>query len=87
MVDQDGEAYGGPAEPSPTIAQCLNGGLGWLEVECNRCKTRASLPLEGYLPPGAYGTRVSQSSYLTEHYQSNSDSVQNLAGKENINFR
>jgi hypothetical protein len=39
------EGYGGPAQPSPTIAQCLNGGLGWLEVECNRCKTRASLPL------------------------------------------
>ena len=28
-----------------TIGQCLNGGLGWLEVECNRCKTRTSLPL------------------------------------------
>ena len=39
------EGYGGPAQPSPTIAQCLNGGLGWLEVECNRCKTRASLSL------------------------------------------
>ena len=39
------EAYGGPAQPSPTIGQCLNGGLGWLEVECKRCKTRASLPL------------------------------------------
>src|SRR4051795_11340549 len=39
------EAYGGPAQPSPTIGQCLNGGLGWLEVECNSCKTRASLPL------------------------------------------
>jgi hypothetical protein len=38
------EGYGGPAQPSPTIGQCLNGGLGWLEVECNRCKTRASLP-------------------------------------------
>jgi hypothetical protein len=23
----------------------LNGGRGWLEVKCNRCKTRASLPL------------------------------------------
>jgi hypothetical protein len=22
------------AQPSPTIAQCLNGGLGWLEIEC-----------------------------------------------------
>jgi hypothetical protein len=39
------EGYGGPAQPSPTIGQCLNGGLGWLEVECNRCKTQASLPL------------------------------------------
>lgn len=38
------EGYG-PAQPSPTIGQCLNGGLAWLEVECNRCKTRASLPL------------------------------------------
>jgi hypothetical protein len=40
------EGYGGPAQPSPTIGQCFNGGLRWLEVECNRCKTRASLPLE-----------------------------------------
>src|SRR6186997_2597507 len=35
------EGFGGPALPAPTIAQCLNGGLGWLEVECNRCNTRA----------------------------------------------
>jgi hypothetical protein len=35
----------------PTIGQCLNGGLGWLEVECNRCKTRASLPLEAIHRP------------------------------------
>src|SRR5437773_11636172 len=40
------EAFGGPAQPSPTIGQRINGGLGWLEVECNRCKTRASLPLD-----------------------------------------
>ena len=39
------EGYGGPAQPSPTIGQCLNGGYGWLEIECCRCKTRASLPL------------------------------------------
>ena len=38
-------------QPSPTIAQCLNGGLGWLEVECNRCKTRASLPLDAIRRP------------------------------------
>src|SRR5689334_24300717 len=41
------EGYGGPAQPSATVAQCLNGGLGWLQVECNRCKARASLPLAG----------------------------------------
>jgi hypothetical protein len=39
------EGCGGPAQPSPTIAQCLNGGYGWLEIECHRCKTRASIPL------------------------------------------
>jgi hypothetical protein len=45
------EGYGGPAQPSPTIRQCINGGLGWLEVECNRCKTRASLPLNAIRRP------------------------------------
>jgi hypothetical protein len=35
----------------PTIAQCLNGGYGWLEVECRRCKTRASLPLDAIRRP------------------------------------
>jgi hypothetical protein len=45
------EGYGGPAQRSPTIGQCLNGGLGWLEVECKRCKTRASLPLDAIRRP------------------------------------
>lgn len=45
------EGYGGPAQPSPTIEQCLNGGLGWLEVECPHCKTRASLPLDAIRRP------------------------------------
>src|SRR6202045_4832502 len=40
------EGYGGPAQPSPTIGQCLNGGLGWLQVRCHRCKTEASIPLD-----------------------------------------
>jgi hypothetical protein len=40
------EGYGGPAQPSPTIAQCLNGGYGWLEVHCRRCQTKASISLE-----------------------------------------
>src|SRR6202171_3225799 len=45
------EGYGGPAQPSPTIGQCLNGGLGWLEVECKRCKTRANLLLDAIRRP------------------------------------
>jgi hypothetical protein len=45
------EGYGGPAQPSPTIGQCINGGLVWLEVECNRCNTRASLPLDAIRRP------------------------------------
>jgi len=45
------EGYGGPAQPAPTIGQCLNGGLAWLEVECNRCNTRASLPLDAIRRP------------------------------------
>ena len=48
------EGYGGPAQPSPTIAQCLNGGLGWLEIECNRCKTRASLALDSIRRPRGF---------------------------------
>jgi hypothetical protein len=45
------ERYGGPAQPSPTIGQCINGGLGWLEVECNRCETKASIPLDAIRRP------------------------------------
>ena len=45
------EGYGGPAQPSPTIGQCIHGGLGWLEVECNRCKTRAIIPLDAIRRP------------------------------------
>jgi hypothetical protein len=45
------EGYGGPAQPSPTIGQCINGGLGWLEVKCHRCETRASLPLDAIRRP------------------------------------
>ncbi len=33
-------------QPSPTIAQCLNGGYGWLEVKCHRCEKRVSIPLK-----------------------------------------
>jgi hypothetical protein len=45
------EAYGGPAQPSPTIAQCLNGGYGWLQLKCHRCETEASIPLDAVRRP------------------------------------
>ena len=45
------EGFGGPTQPSPTIAQCLNGGYGWLEVMCKRCETRASIPLDAVRRP------------------------------------
>jgi hypothetical protein len=41
----------GPAQPSPTIGQCLNGGYGWMEIECNRCKICASIPLDAIRRP------------------------------------
>jgi hypothetical protein len=40
------EGYGGPAQPSPSIGQCLNGGYGFLQVKCHRCETQASIPLD-----------------------------------------
>ena len=36
---------------SREIAQCLNGGYGWLEVMRKRCETRASLPLDAIRRP------------------------------------
>jgi hypothetical protein len=45
------EGFGGPAQPSPTIGQGLNGGYGWLEVMCRRCETRASIPLDAVRRP------------------------------------
>jgi hypothetical protein len=45
--------YGCQAPPytCPEANRALHGGLGWLEVECNRCKTRASLPLDAIRRP------------------------------------
>jgi hypothetical protein len=34
------EAFGGPAQPSPTIAQCLNGGYGWYRSNAIAAKLR-----------------------------------------------
>jgi hypothetical protein len=62
------EGYGGPAQPSPSIGQCLNGRLGWLEVECNRCKTRIAAGGEASIPPASAHNVVTlrRAEYLTE---------------------
>jgi phage FluMu protein Com len=36
---------GGPAQPSPTIGQAINGCFPWLEVQCSRCRTMSSVDL------------------------------------------
>jgi hypothetical protein len=38
-------ADSGPAGPSPTIGQAINGEYPWLGVECSRCKTIRSVDL------------------------------------------
>ena len=71
---------GGPAQPSLTIGQCLNGGLGWLEVECNRCKTPRDTPLwkmeaslkcrscrKGRYAPPVHLIKVTQMREITPH--------------------
>jgi hypothetical protein len=50
MVHSNG-CWGFAQEPSPTIAQRLNGGYGWLEVKCHRCHTKASIPLNAIRRP------------------------------------
>src|SRR4051812_50176937 len=46
------EGYGGPAQPSPTIGQCLNGGFGRVGGENCPCKGRGGMPPGGF-PRGA----------------------------------
>jgi hypothetical protein len=36
---------GGPAQPSPSIRAALNGGHGFLRVQCSGCKQRAYIDL------------------------------------------
>lgn len=36
---------GGPIDPSPTIDQAINGGFGWLEIKCSRCRTPRDVDL------------------------------------------
>jgi len=38
-------AFGGPAQPSPTLGDALNAGYGYLEVRCVGCDTHQTVPL------------------------------------------
>jgi hypothetical protein len=38
--------YKGPAQPSPTIGDALNGGYGYLEVRCLGCDTHQTIALD-----------------------------------------
>ena len=40
------EGYGGPAQPSPTIAQALRAEYFFLEVKCRRCDHRGAVDLQ-----------------------------------------
>jgi hypothetical protein len=37
--------YGGPVQPSPTIAEAISGGFYFLEVKCRRCSTHSIIDL------------------------------------------
>lgn len=38
-------ADGGPIDPSPLVDQAVNGGYGFLEIECSRCRAKRSVDL------------------------------------------
>ena len=44
-------SVGEPIDPSPTIEQAINGGYGWLEIECSLCKTPNDIDLAALLRP------------------------------------
>jgi hypothetical protein len=35
----------GPVDPSPSIDEAINGGYGWLEIRCTRCRTPQTVDL------------------------------------------
>ena len=39
-------AFQGPAQPSPTLADALNAGYGYLEVKCLGCDTHQTIALD-----------------------------------------
>jgi hypothetical protein len=43
-------AFQGPAQPSPTLGDALNGGYLYLEVKCHGCSTHRIPPAKAALP-------------------------------------
>ena len=39
-------AFGGPAQPSPTLGDAINAGFGYLEVRCLGCNTHQTVALD-----------------------------------------
>ena len=39
-------SFQGPAQPSPTLADALNAGFGYLEVKCLGCNTHQTVALD-----------------------------------------
>ncbi|MET3996431.1 phage FluMu protein Com [Bradyrhizobium sp. S3.9.2] len=44
-------SVGEPIDPSPTIDQAINGGYGWLQIECSRCKAARDVDLAALTHP------------------------------------
>jgi hypothetical protein len=44
-------ANGEPIDPSPTIDQALNGGYAWIEIECQRCRTKRDVDMAALRHP------------------------------------
>jgi len=48
-------AFKGPAQPSPTLGEAINGGYGYLNVRCLGCDTNQTVALEVIRGTGSAG--------------------------------
>jgi hypothetical protein len=61
------EGYGGPAQPSPTLAQALAAGYFFLEVKCHRCEHRGAVDLRALRRHKGTGIWKLEASLSCEH--------------------
>lgn len=57
---------GGPAQPSPTIEQCLNGGSPLLRVKCNNCSAERNVDLRKVRRPPDSQVHLMESALFCE---------------------